>query len=219
METIKCKSCGALQELSNQQNSCNFCGSTFNKNSNAENTNEILYKDKNEDGLQLILHEKSIECINNNELFFLVLLSNISSLTSSIFNPQKPKLYLNGFIIILTLLFFVFSSYDALVPHMVNHSGYSHVTGEINWTEKQETNMPAFVFTLIFSAGILIPSYLYRTKRTKGYINHDNNNSHFITFNMKEITPRSIVFGSRSETERIYNIIQKKIEFAKMRKE
>jgi hypothetical protein len=36
---------------------------------------------------------------------------------------------------------------------------------------------------------------------------------------MKEITPRSIVFGSRSETERIYNIIQKKIEFVKMRKE
>jgi hypothetical protein len=29
METIKCKSCGAVQEMSNEQNSCSFCGSAI----------------------------------------------------------------------------------------------------------------------------------------------------------------------------------------------
>lgn len=64
METIKCKSCGAVQELSNEQNSCNFCGSTIELQQSKDFYKEIV---NSEFGNYLMMAETAEEATNYEE--------------------------------------------------------------------------------------------------------------------------------------------------------
>lgn len=64
METIKCKSCGAVQEISNEQNSCSFCGSAIELQQSKDYYFEIV---KSEFGNFLMMAETAEEATNYEE--------------------------------------------------------------------------------------------------------------------------------------------------------
>ena len=64
METIKCKSCGAVQEISNDQNSCSFCGSAIELQQSKDYYFEIV---KSEFGNFLMMAETAEEATNYEE--------------------------------------------------------------------------------------------------------------------------------------------------------
>lgn len=64
METIKCKSCGAVQEVSNDASSCNFCGSTIELQKSKDFYTEIV---KSEFGNFLMMAETAEEATNYEE--------------------------------------------------------------------------------------------------------------------------------------------------------
>ena len=64
METIKCKSCGAVQEMSNEQNSCGFCGSAIELQQSKDYYFEIV---KSEFGNFLMMAETAEEATNYEE--------------------------------------------------------------------------------------------------------------------------------------------------------
>lgn len=64
METIKCKSCGAVQELSNEQTLCGFCGSAIELQQSKDYYFEIV---KSEFGNFLMMAETAEEATNYEE--------------------------------------------------------------------------------------------------------------------------------------------------------
>ena len=64
METIKCKSCGAVQEVSNDASSCNFCGSAIELQQSKDFYKEIV---KSEFGNFLMMAETAEEATNYEE--------------------------------------------------------------------------------------------------------------------------------------------------------
>lgn len=64
METIKCKSCGAVQEVSNEASSCNFCGSAIELQQSKDFYKEIV---KSEFGNFLMMAETAEEATNYEE--------------------------------------------------------------------------------------------------------------------------------------------------------
>ena len=64
METIKCKSCGAVQEVSNDASSCNFCGSAIELQQSKDFYKEIV---KSEFGNFLMMAETAEEATNYDE--------------------------------------------------------------------------------------------------------------------------------------------------------
>ena len=64
METIKCKSCGAVQEVSNDASSCNFCGSAIELQQSKDFYTEIV---KSEFGNFLMMAETAEEATNYEE--------------------------------------------------------------------------------------------------------------------------------------------------------
>jgi hypothetical protein len=64
METIKCKSCGAVQEVSNDASSCNFCGSAIELQQSKDFYKEIV---KSEFGNFLMMAETAEEGTNYDE--------------------------------------------------------------------------------------------------------------------------------------------------------
>ncbi|MGV1013127.1 MAG: tetratricopeptide repeat protein [Flavobacterium sp.] len=64
METIKCKSCGAVQEVSNETSSCNFCGSAIELQQSKDFYKEIV---KSEFGNFLMMAETAEEATNYDE--------------------------------------------------------------------------------------------------------------------------------------------------------
>ena len=64
METIKCKSCGAVQEVSNEASSCNFCGSAIQLQQSKDFYKEIV---KSEFGNFLMMAETAEEATNYDE--------------------------------------------------------------------------------------------------------------------------------------------------------
>jgi len=64
METIKCKSCGAVQEVSNENSTCSFCGSEIEIKQSKEFYNQVT---KGEFGNFLIMAETAEEATNYDE--------------------------------------------------------------------------------------------------------------------------------------------------------
>lgn len=213
-------SCGATQETSGNSK-CNFCGNII----NIENANDLSGESIYSDGeYSIITYKKALEYKYPSDTIK-ILYSNIDTITTTL-NLKPKKLMSNNWIVflyIVAILGLAFNTYINLIPHkeLVTSVEYSRETGLDGIEMDSQISIGWFIFSLfLYTIFPLLAVKGVKDENRKREKSDENiRNNYFICFQIRGVGLKTININTANETQRVYEILNDRIERFKMSKE